>query len=44
MPLIPSDVLEKNPHQVEDVIHNLKEFLKNLPKHAVEDTLQRAKT
>ena len=29
MRLIPSDIFEKTPHQIEDVIHNLKEFLKN---------------
>ena len=39
MRLIPSDMLEKVPYQIEAVIHNLKEFLKNLPDHAVEDIL-----
>ena len=40
MRLIPSKFLEKIPHQVEDVIHNLKEYVKNLPDHAVEDILR----
>ena len=40
MRLIPSDIFEKTRRQIEDVIHNLKEFLKNLPDHAVEDILR----
>ena len=40
MRLIPFDFLEKIPHQVEDVIHNLEEYLKNVLDNAVEDILR----
>ena len=40
MRLIPSDIYLKTPHQIEDLIHNIKDFLKNLPDHAVEDILR----